>query len=874
MSDLNRLGRALADRYRVERELGAGGMATVYLAHDLRHERDVAIKVLHPDLGAALGGERFLAEIKTTARLQHPHILPLLDSGAADGLLYYVMPYVRGETLRSRLEREKQLPVDDAVRLAREVAEALHTAHAVGVVHRDIKPENILLQDGHALVADFGIALAVQQAGGQRMTQTGLSLGTPQYMSPEQAMGERTVDARSDIYALGAVTYEMLAGEPPFSGPTVQAVVARLLSENPRSITAQRKAVSPGIESAVLRALEKLPADRFASAAEFAAALVTPVLTTAHTGDNTAPAVAQRRSRAAMLLLAGALPLAAALGWWIGRSRADNADLGRLAMDVDMGAPIRSRADLSLSNDGQFVSTVTLDSSGSRVIRVRAFAYDTSRVVAGSEGAHNTFFSPDNQALVYVSENSALRRVAVAGGPSTVLTVGVNRSLVHWGADGWIYFTHNSGGIGRVRATGGAVENLTVLDSTRHEFSHWDAQLLPGGKHVLFFSYTFPADSSRVEVFDLKTRTRIPLVSNAGNPRYVDGGYLTFVRDGSVLVVRFDPTTLRVTGTPAAVLTDVAWDQSGGIAAYAVSNNGTLAYRRSADVYVSQVVKEIRRDGTDGAVLTPPAMWAEPRIAPDDRTVAFTRGGRVMQIWLYDRTRHVLSQLTRAASVSFSPNWTPDGRSLVHVAETPVYDIVRTSVDGSSVDTLLKDKIDKIPTSVSPDGRTFAYTRAEGRDDIFLRTGNDAPRTVGPNADARGGAVISPDGKWIAYTEQAPGRRAEVYVQSYAGTGRRQVSSDGGDQPRWTKGGRELIHRRGDAVIASPINPATGEPGQSVELFRRPTAGQLNGERSTGYDVSADGSRFYLVVPQQQGRSTNVAIVVNWRADLERALSR
>jgi len=221
VSDIqSRLTTVLSDRYRVERELGAGGMATVYLAHDLRHERDVAIKVLHPDLGAALGAERFLSEIRTTARLQHPHILPLLDSGAADGLLYYVMPYVRGETLRARLEREKQLPIADAVRIAREVAAALDHAHKQGVIHRDIKPENILLQDGAAVVADFGIALAVQQAGGQRMTQTGLSLGTPQYMSPEQAMGERTIDARSDIYALGAVTYEMLAGEPPFSGPT------------------------------------------------------------------------------------------------------------------------------------------------------------------------------------------------------------------------------------------------------------------------------------------------------------------------------------------------------------------------------------------------------------------------------------------------------------------------------------------------------------------------------------------------------------------------------------------------------------------------------------------------------------------------------
>jgi serine/threonine-protein kinase len=215
MTTSDRLTSALGGRYRIERELGAGGMATVYLARDLKHDRDVAIKVLHPDLGAALGGERFLSEIRTTARLQHPHILPLLDSGDADGLLYYVMPLVTGETLRARLERERQLPIADAVRIAREVASALDYAHRQQVIHRDIKPENILLHDGQAIVADFGIALAVQTAGGQRMTQTGLSLGTPQYMSPEQAMGERSIDARSDIYALGAVAYEMLTGDPP-----------------------------------------------------------------------------------------------------------------------------------------------------------------------------------------------------------------------------------------------------------------------------------------------------------------------------------------------------------------------------------------------------------------------------------------------------------------------------------------------------------------------------------------------------------------------------------------------------------------------------------------------------------------------------------
>src|SRR5438552_214182 len=231
------LSTALAGRYAIEREIGRGGMATVYLARDLRHDRQVALKLLDPELGAVLGVERFLSEITVTAKLQHPNLLPLFDSGEANGLLFYVMPYVDGESLRAKLAREKQLSVDESLRLTVAIAGALDYAHRHGVIHRDLKPENVLLQDGQPLLADFGIALAVSNAGGSRVTQTGVSLGTPQYMSPEQATGDRAIDGRTDIYSLGAVTYEMLTGEPPHTGPTAQAVIAKLMTEEVRPIT-------------------------------------------------------------------------------------------------------------------------------------------------------------------------------------------------------------------------------------------------------------------------------------------------------------------------------------------------------------------------------------------------------------------------------------------------------------------------------------------------------------------------------------------------------------------------------------------------------------------------------------------------------------
>src|SRR5438477_816222 len=251
------LNEALADRYIVEREIGRGGMATVYLARDVRHDRLVALKLLNAELGAVLGVERFLSEIRVTANLQHPNLLPLFDSGEADGLLFYVMPFIDGESLRAKLAREKQLPIDDALRIANAVASALDYAHRHGVIHRDLKPENILLLEGQPMVADFGIALAVSNAGGNRITQTGLSLGTPQYMSPEQATGDRVIDGRTDIYSLGAVLYEMLTGEPPHSGTTAQAIIARVLTDRPRPLRSSRSSVPERIEWVVEHALEK-----------------------------------------------------------------------------------------------------------------------------------------------------------------------------------------------------------------------------------------------------------------------------------------------------------------------------------------------------------------------------------------------------------------------------------------------------------------------------------------------------------------------------------------------------------------------------------------------------------------------------------------
>ncbi len=427
MSDITRLTTALEERYRIERTLGAGGMATVYLATDLKHDREVALKVLRPELGAVLGVERFLAEIKITARLDHPHILTLIDSGAEGGFLYYVLPFVRGESLRDKLNREHQLGLEEAVTITRQVASALDYAHRHGVVHRDIKPENILLLEGEAMLADFGIALAVSEAGGNRLTETGLSLGTPQYMSPEQATGDRALDARSDLYSLAAVLYEMLSGEPPVTGPTAQAMIAKLMTERPTRLRVVRSAVPEAIDAAVARALDKTPADRFASAGEFARALeVKPV----PAATVAIPAAGSKRGLVIGIGAAVVL-IAAAVGGLLA--------MGRLG-PRDPSFALRDRTQLTFSGS-VYASAVSADGKQLAYITHECvpagcfYSVDlqdvggsaTHRVLDGASAAYGLEWSPDRRNLIFVGTwkgRWGFYLVSALGGPPRYLSSG------------------------------------------------------------------------------------------------------------------------------------------------------------------------------------------------------------------------------------------------------------------------------------------------------------------------------------------------------------------------------------------------------------------------------------------------------------------
>ena len=394
----DRIRSALADRYHIEREIGAGGMATVYLARDMKHDREVALKVLRPDLSAVIGTERFLAEVKISARLDHPHILTLIDSGEADGMLYYVLPYVRGESLRAKLERERQLSVDEALSITKQVASALDYAHAQGVVHRDIKPENILLHEGLAVLADVGIALAVKEAGGNRLTETGLSLGTPQYMSPEQATGDRALDKRSDIYSLGAVFYEMIAGEPPVTGATAQAMIAKLLTERPVKLRVVRDTLPIAMERATEKALSKVPADRFASAGDFVRAL-----SVAESSDK--KPWHQSLRGVAILAAAAAVVLVAAVALWKTSSRnnpiASNISLTDRRQITNTGRALSP----AISADGKMIAYVVLDCSDTTCTTGVDLRDVTSgvpkRVLEGLSSVNLLKISPDRRHLMF-----------------------------------------------------------------------------------------------------------------------------------------------------------------------------------------------------------------------------------------------------------------------------------------------------------------------------------------------------------------------------------------------------------------------------------------------------------------------------------------
>jgi len=857
---ISRLATALADRYVIERELGAGGMATVYLAQDIRHDRKVALKVLRPELSAILGGERFLAEIKTTANLQHPHILSLFDSGTGgrgDGgteFVYYVMPYVDGESLRDRLTREKQLPVEEAVRIAREVADALHYAHGHGIVHRDIKPENILLHGGHALVADFGIALAASRSeGGTRMTETGMSLGTPHYMAPEQAMGEREITPKADIYALGCVLYEMLTAEPPFVGATAQAIIARVMTEEPRSLTLQRRTIPPHVEAAVVTALAKLPADRFATAALFAEALGRTDFTLPATRVGGAARPAPGGARRALAELPWALAVvataAAALGWLTrGGPRGDDAPV-RFYHVPDSGHAVTSACcgpPLAISPDGR---TIAYEGISQRIqIWVRQLDQLAARPLAGTEAARALFFSPDGQWIGFAANNK-LMKVPVAGGsPVTVLDVGALVVGAAWTADNRIVFARlDSAGLFAVTSDGGIPQRLTTPDTAEGQFGHIWPHYVRQANAVLFavVPRSVTVGTARIGLLRLGG-SEVRIVSAGAHPQFA-AGHLVTVRDGGVLVAqRFDPESGDTTG-PLIRLAEGIITRAGAMGEYATSPTGTLVHPLGG---AGSTIALVSADGSASVLpmhLAQVSHFDTPRFSPDGRQILFAG--------FHDQeSRHVgyVTDLARGSTLrmTFGGNtefldWTPDGRRIVY-RKGDTLAVRRSDRSGEEAILLAPGARVRPAGRVSVGGAWVAFGAGSGAaSDIWAMRldGADSARPYLATPFNETGAALSPDARWIAYVSDEAGR-PEVYIGAFPDAGpRTSVSIAGGTEPQWSRDGRALYFRDEAGEVVEARLRAAAE-GLTVESRRTVLRGSF--ERSADgaeYDVDPRGGR-------------------------------
>jgi serine/threonine-protein kinase len=848
---------ALADRYRLERELGAGGMANVYLAYDLRHDRKVAIKVLKAELAVVIGAERFLREIKTIATLQHPHILGLIDSGEVNGTAYYVMPFVEGESLRDRLNREKQLPINDAIRIATEAASALDYAHRHGVIHRDIKPENIMLHDGSALVADFGIALAVSSAGASsRMTETGMSLGTPHYMSPEQAMGERDITARSDIYALGCVLYEMLTAEPPFEGATAQAIVARVLTESPRSLRPQRKSVPPHVEAAVLTALEKLPADRFESAKAFAEALADPAYSgTSSSSTRAIPSYVaaesrarSRRRRAATTIALVSAATGLAAGWvvWHQRPAEVPPTVLRYTMVLPESLTLTDAVGtpVAYSRDG---SVFAYTSRAGLMLRYTD-RLDAMAVPGGRRGA-GPFFSPDGRWLGF-QMGAGLIKVPLAGGAPVTICDSCAGFAFTWGSDDTVRY-HTAppdNGASRVlmavSAQGGRPQEFARPDSASGEAFRTPI-LLPGRRTVLFS--IFKGAASTLAAMDLRTRAITRFDQPGFGPQWVDAGFVALGnRDGTLIALPFDAEKARPTGPPVTIAHDVSQPDAFSSRA-AVSATGSIVYPRSGGGAPRRLML-VSRSG-QATPLTPDLKgYANPRFSPDGRRVVVYIADPIMSsrdVWVLDVGQRVWSRLT-TNGISDKPIWTPDGRRVVYSSNDDLWWI---AADGSGrPESLLVSAGAHFAGSVTPDGRAVVFQETGSISGIRTLVFDSAPaaRTVIPAAFNESAPALSADGHWLAYQSDQTGQM-EVYVRSYPEPGARvPVSLQGGTEPVWAHNGKELFYRAGDSLMVASValSPALSIAGRRL-LF---TSSLLSGGgQFREYDVAPDDQHFVMI---------------------------
>ena len=864
---LTRLIALLADRYTIERELGAGGMATVFLARDLRHDRRVAIKVLRDDVAKRTGAERFLREIRTTANLQHPHIVPLFDSGEAGGTVYYVMPYVEGETLRDRLEREGQLAVSDAVRIAREVADALDYAHRHGVVHRDVKPENILLHEGRAMVADFGIALALARTMGDvRLTETGMSVGTPHYMSPEQATGEKHITARTDIFALGVILYEMLAGEPPFTGDSTQAIVAKMLTSAPTPVLTLRPMVPAHVAAAIDCALEKVAADRFATAGAFDRALQPPDGTAA-VPKPSRPTDARPTARW-WLAGATALLLAAVGGYLLGAPNAPTARTAPVARAVIPLAPDQLLAidayPLTISHDGKYI-VYAGDDSGKVHLFLRALSDTASQPLPETDGATTPFFSPDDAWIGFFSHGALKKMPRTGGAPIVIALVPQGELGADWGTDGTILLAGGDGSLHRAYADGSPAHEIMPAPASSARRAAFGLlkfpSFLPGTDRALI------STDSGIGVMDLTTGA-IRTVSRGRQGRYLPTGQLLFDdNEGRIRVVPFDAERGAIAGTSVPVF-EAFRGPGGGPGYFTVSQNGTLVYMPGG--FQRRLVR-VDRYGRETPINVQPRGYRFPAVSPDGRRIAVTVDPRPSEIWLIDPVLGQTVPLTSDGVHSILPIWSWDGTRIA---------FMRYQSGVPSMSWMLAQ-----PGAE----RHVAFRRAtQSHADFSARLWTRGDDMIGNLYAARPGQVsadiarahvgdttlnllvasptddrepaLSPDGKWLAYTSDISGAN-EIYVRPYSDSGAAiLVSAHGGVEAHWSANGTEVVYRSGTRLMS--VSVRTQPDFAALRAPQVLFSGPFDFSQSNNWSPSPDGS--FIMIKADPTMARQLRVVFNW----------
>lgn len=884
MDALSKLRSSLAERYAIEREIGAGGMATVYLARDPRHDRNVALKVLNPELGAVLGVERFLAEIKVTANLQHPNLLPLFDSGEADGLLFYVMPFVEGESLRHRLDREKQLPIDEAVRIAVAVANALDYAHAHHVIHRDLKPENILLQAGQPVVADFGIALAVSKAGGSRVTQTGLSLGTPQYMSPEQATGDRVIDGRTDIYSLGAMTYEMLTGEPPHIGHSSQAIIARLLTDKPRSVRSMRSAVPEHVDASVARALEKLPADRYSTAKEFAEALQGRGHVTVST-STTSSALRQTtwRERARdPLTLALAGVAIAAIAFAVMSKRDGEAPAAVPPIRFILNASDSTRPldnypwPAAISPDGKTIVYSVGRGDQGFTLHVQRTDQIDARPIPGTAGAYQPYFSPDGEWLAFQQGNKD-RKIRLDGSAPVTIAEGGSANGADWTSNDEIVSgaTLNLTGLAKVSAAGGVMTEFTHPDTSKGERQHVWPVATPDGEYVAFIIWYGNLEASQLALASIADGRVTELGIKGIRPLAVLDGYLIYIQsDGTVMAVKLDAKSRRVVGSAVPVHdpVPVVAGNNGNSGAF-ISKGGALITSRGN--LLSQL-SWLARTGSRQAIMPDLRAYARPVLSPDERRVAvIVNDNQRTDLWVSDLATRTFSRLTTSGIV-VSAQWSSDGTHIYFAGrgEQQRFAFWRQHASGGAAPEKLLESADLAPTmTISADSRWMVYQAYHNNTwDLFFARLDSGSATPKPYLSTRANEMnprFSPDGKWVTFHSDESGRM-EANVRSFPDPSARvQVSAEGASEVVWSDDGRTIYYRSGSSIMAAVV-----EMSPTFRVIRRDTVATGTVASAVGFGADYDVARDGRFVTLFSGRDNFQLIVSpNWITEFRQRIA-